>query len=147
MLQRLLIAVCVLAPAVFPPLHRCCSSVAPKMDGAAVTTTPSFSGSLLRAKLLPCRRIGRRTLIPLAAIRKFARQAHPESPANFSRHSSAQACDQHCSPHNGQRPIPLRPFCQRLTIRLLVSAITFSRRIEVLRIPHHRLSPFPDHVT
>jgi hypothetical protein len=50
--------------------------------------------NLLRVKSLACRRIGRRSLIPVQSLRAFIRHDHPESPAPHSRTRTAETPDQ-----------------------------------------------------
>jgi hypothetical protein len=62
-----------------------------KRDAALMLgVSPRTVSNLMRAKSLPCRRIGRRSLIPVASIKNFIRHDHPMSPAPHSRARAAE---------------------------------------------------------
>lgn len=59
-------------------------------------------GNLMRMKSLPTRRIGRRSLIPVAALKRFVQSDHPESPANFVRDEQQVKSESESAQKNGK---------------------------------------------
>jgi excisionase family DNA binding protein len=55
--------------------------VSKRSAAQALAISPRNLTYLISSKRLPCRRIGRRTLIPYAALQQFARRDHPSPQA------------------------------------------------------------------
>lgn len=68
--------------------------VSKKEAASLLGVCPRTIDNFVARKELPCRRIGRRTLIPFAALQQFAKRDHVTSAAAQERHGSSD--DSHC---------------------------------------------------